>query len=259
MAWDGWPVGHRTMEERRSGAVRRVPWRSVIAGTVVLASVAWMAPGAGAAVSATRGIEGYGYELVSPPSTAGQDPAPTAIGESAEDVLFLSSGGFADVDNLLVLGHLYRAKRTAAGWVTASVGLPPTAAFPGGASISDWQANWWQVDRPLLLAGVDPPYDPDGTDSGNRLLAGTKGGDWNQVGPTMPAVGAAGSTGTVATATDLSGVLDSRTARLPLADGTVDTRSVGKQSLVVSRRRADGSLDLRQIARQGGGDDAPDV
>lgn len=247
---------HRTTSERGARTVHRVPRRFAIAGTVVLASIVWMVPGAKGAESARKGIPGYGYELVSPPSTAGQNPNPMAIGDSGEDALFRSGGGFADVGNLMPVGHAYRARRTPSGWVTESLGLPPAAEYPGGVSggtsVSDWQANWWQVDRPRLLAGAEPPYDPDATNNGGRYLVGTKGGDWNQISPATDAFADDGTYGAVATSEDLLGVLESRRTRPPLTDGTVDTRSAAKQSLLVSRRRADGTLDLRQIARQGG-------
>lgn len=256
MKQGGWRGRHRTGTERRAGRVRGVPWRSMIAGTVVLGSFVWVVPGASAGETARQGLPGYGYELVSPPSTAGQDPDPTVIGNSGEDVLFRSSGGFADVGNLLPVGHTYRAKRTPSGWVTESLGLPPASEFPGGVfggvALLDSQPGWWQADRPRLLANAETPYVAGGPDNGPRNLVGTKGGEWSQVSLAMDVTADNGSLGTLATAEDLSAVLESRKNRLPLTDGTVDTRGTDKQSLVVSRRRPDGTLERRQIARQGG-------
>lgn len=251
MAWDGWLVGHRTTVERRTGAVGRFPWRSVIVGAVAVTGLAWLAPGAGAVESARQGIPGYGYELVSPPSTAAQEPSVKAIGAFGEDVMFTSAGGFGDLTGLMPLGHFYRAKRTPSGWVTQSAGLPPIVDYPASAGISDWQANWWQVDRPLLMAGGEPRYVPDGPDNGNRTLIGAKDGEWNETNVPLPR-GIDGGSGGSATAGDLSVLLESRVDRFPMTDGTEDTRNTGKSSLIVSGRRDDGTLDVRQIARQGG-------
>lgn len=238
--------------ERSSAGVPRHARQALLVGAATLAGLAGVASSASGAGSATRGLEGYGYELVSPVSTAGQRPYPQVVADTGEDVIFRSSGGFADAGYVRVVGgHLYRSRRTASGWMTASLGLPPLAQVRGSA-VEDWQANWWQTDRPLLLAGGTPAFDPDSTDNGGRSLVGTKGGAWLPITPSLgTAVGSLSTT--LATADDLSRVVTADVYfRPPLADGTVDTRTAGHLSLKVNRRLADGTLDVRQLGRQAG-------
>lgn len=193
------------------------------------------------------------YELVSPPSTLGMKAEPVTMGPSGDDVIFRSTAAIADSNYSTPFGGpLYRARRTPSGWATESMGGPPMAELQGYGA-GDWQANWWQVDRPLQMVSAQPPFDPDSTDNGSRYLVGTKGGEWIQVTPAISPIDGYGEP-VIATTKDLSSVLLGTELRLPLTDGTVDTRTpgAGVNSLVVSRPLADGTLDRRQVARQGG-------
>ncbi len=196
----------------------------------------------------------WAYELVSPPSTLAQDAVALAIGDTGDAALFNSSGAFADVGLGMPLNNTYRASRTGSGWVTESlVGRQP-AAFEGFSAV-DWPASWWRVDRPVLMALGMPPYDPDNTDNGNRYMVGTKDREWNRISLTKGLSQGNDAELLVGTSDDMSGVLLRTQRRLPLTDGTTDTRNVvpvSRYSLVVSRRREDGTVDLRQVARKAG-------
>jgi hypothetical protein len=189
----------------------------------------------------------YAYELVSPESTAGQEPNSAAIGGTGEDVVLTSGGGFADLENLAPLGAVYRARRTENGWVTESLGGPPTAEYPGYYTDVDWQSDWWQHDRPLSLWTAQPNTE-FGT-SNKTLVMGYKHGQWDRVTPIL-GVNAA----RVATSADLSSVLvgSLQDAKLALTDGTTDTRTSGETFAVV-KRLPDGTFDVRQVARTSGG------
>jgi hypothetical protein len=196
----------------------------------------------------------WAYELVSPPSTLAQDATAVAIGDTGDAVLFNSAGAFADVGLGMPLSNTYRANRTAFGWVTESLTGPQPAAFEGFSRV-DWPVNWWQVDRPVLMAGGMPAYDPDSTDNGNRYMVGTKGGEWNRISLTKGLSQGNDAEDVAATSEDMAGVLLRTQRRLPMTDGTTDTRNVvplPRYSLVVSRRREDGTVDLRQVARKAG-------
>lgn len=217
--------------------------------TVVLASVILVGLGSVPvqAAPATDGLPGYGYELVSPASTAGQEVQPAAISETGDEVLFASGGGFVDVGNLQSLGTTYRASRTASGWDTRALGGPPASEFPTFTGINvDWTADWWQTDRPLTLWQARPV-----TAAADDLqpVVGIKDGPWHAV-----AAPGGNGTNTWGTATDLSGVvqLQRNAARPSLTDGTVDTRNTARFSLVTSARKSDGTLDVRQVAKQAG-------
>ena len=189
----------------------------------------------------------YAYELVSPASTAGQIPnfrASDPAGSS--DVLFKSVGGFADVGNLASFGTTYRATRATAGWKTEALGGPPAADFPNYGEI-DWPADWWRDAKPRTMWQARPAASPI-TDQ--QPLVGVKGGAWVPLAPSD-------AWEVQATDTNLDRVLLATSIvttgpRPPLSDGTIDTRQETKDSLTVASRRPDGSLDLRQVARQGG-------
>jgi hypothetical protein len=186
------------------------------------------------------------YELVSPPSTAGEPVLPSVVSPPGNDVLFSSVGGFADVENLMNLGALYRAHRTAGGWTTSAVGGPPAAEFPFFSTEFEWTTDWWKVDRPLTMWAVRPVADPS---EFQVQMVGRKGGPWHPVSPSLAAgLGAS----VVATSTDLSGVVFRGDTRLPMTDGTTDTRTGARASLTVSKRNADGTIELRQVAQQNG-------
>jgi hypothetical protein len=194
----------------------------------------------------------YAYELVSPPSTAGQEPILAAFGGTGEDVMFASGGGFADVENLVGFGTLYRSRRTEGGWVTAALGGPPAAEYPfyGGVD-GDWQEDWWRHDRPLSFWSATPSSAASGSGGGMRtMVAGYKHGPWHEVTPLL------GQNALVwATSADLSGVLVAARpdAKPALTDGTTDTRTSG-DTFAVIKRLPDGAFDVRQVGRTNGGE-----
>jgi hypothetical protein len=240
------PNGRRTGEPGLRPAIRR--------GLLGVAGLLLIGLGGGAPASAApaaEGLDGYGYELVSPVSTAGQEVVVRAIGDDGNDVLFLSSGGFADVDGLPGTGTMYRARRTPDGWKTAALGGPPASLLlsPPGMG-AEWEADWWRNDQPRTLWHGGPTRPDDSQDQ--QPFTGVKGGPWHAVAEPLPL------SEVWATSTDLSGVLlRTRFTKPTLTDGTVDTRTgsagvTGKYTLTASVRKADGTLDVRQVARQGG-------
>ncbi len=191
----------------------------------------------------------YAYELVSPESTAGQEPHAAGIGGTGEDVMFMSGGGFADVENLAPLGAVYRTRRTEGGWVTEALGGPPAAEYPGYYTDVDWQSDWWQQDRLLTLWTAQPNTEL-GTQN-KAIVMGYKHGQWDRVTPILGR-----SAARYATSADLSDVLvrSNPDAWLALTDGTTDTRTGANSfTLQVVKRMPDGTFDVRQVARTSGG------
>lgn len=229
----------------RASSLRAGAWR---ASLVLVGWGALSAGGASAAASpADSGLPGFGYELVSPSSTAGQEPFAAAVGPNGNDVMFGSGGGFADVDNLVSFGTMYRARRTEGEWVTAVLGAPPASEYPFFSGVdADWQEDWWRHERPFSLWSVVPK---SAAGDQRTMAAGYKHGPWQEVTPLL------GLNVTVAaTAADFSGVLVSALpdAKPALTDGTIDGRTSGATFAVI-KRKPDGSFDVRQVARQSGG------
>jgi hypothetical protein len=241
---------------RGRGVSSALRTRSVLAAGVGALALALVGGSAASAAPVTKGIPGWGYELVTPASTAGQESSVIVSSPSGDQVVLDGRGGFADVDSLATLGTPYRARRTPTGWQTATLGNPPPDLLLAASSGSmDVERGWWLKDAPRALY-VNLPTVPtrvDQTDT-QTVLVGSKGGPWNALAP--EAVGIA----VRATTRDLSSVLFTVTEKLALTDGTEDTRSLGtgRSSLILSKRNPDGTLDLRQIARQGGVSMFPD-
>lgn len=193
----------------------------------------------------------YAYELVSPQSTAGQEPDIAAISDAGEDVLFSSRGGFADIENLVSFGTVYRSRRTESGWTTETLGVPPAETYPfyGGDNV-DWQRDWWRQDRPLSLMTAVPKSAASVPGDRRTTVMGRKGGPWQEVTPLITV-----NVNIFATAADLSGVLlvARPDAKPALTDGTTDTRTAGDTFAVV-RGLSDGTFDVRQVARTNGGE-----
>lgn len=191
----------------------------------------------------------FAYELVSPPSTAGQEPYFKALSPSGEDMLIGSAGGFADLENLNAIATMYRAQRGAGGWTTEALGGPPAGEYPFYGVDVDWQEDWWQQDRPLSLWNATSEAAAS-VGGGRQYVAGYKHGPWQEVTPAL------GRNAEIwATSEDLSGVLvvaasgDSRPA---LTDGTTDTHAAHLATLAVIKRNPDGTFDVRQVAQSGG-------
>ncbi len=255
-----------TVDEKRRGEeapmrpIRRQDFalkaRSVLVAGVGALALVGLGASAASAAPVTKGIPGWGYELVTPASTTGQETSVIASSPSGDQVVLDSTGGFADVDSLATLGTPYRARRTPTGWQTATLGNPPAdllLAAPTGSM--DVERGWWLEDAPraLFMGYPTVPTRADQLDT-RAVFVGSKGGSWNAIVP--EAVG----TAVRATTRDLSSVLFTVTEKLALTDGTEDTRSLGsgRESLILSKRNPDGTLDLRQIARQGGVSMFPD-
>jgi hypothetical protein len=197
---------------------------------------------------AQRLPECYAYELVSPASTAGQIPGFRASDPAgSSDVLIRSVGGFADVGNLASFGTTYRATRAAAGWKTEALGEPPAADFPNYNSEIDWTADWWRDAKPRTMWQVRPA---GSLIKESQPVVGVKGGPWVPL--ALSDTWEVQATDTSLNRVLLASAINKTSPRPQLSDGTVDTREQSKDSLTVASRRPDGSLDLRQVARQGG-------
>lgn len=191
----------------------------------------------------------YAYELVSPPSTVGQDPSPSAISDSGNDVLINSAGGFADVENLNNIGTMYRAHRSEDGWATEALGGPPPAQYPFYGAEWDWQAGWWQHERPLSMWSVTT-QEAATVGGGRQYISGYKKGPWQEVTPQLGQNAA-----NYATSKDLTGVLVQSTgvdSRPVLTDGTTDTHTGSLATFAAVKRKPDGTFDVRQVAQVGG-------
>ncbi len=238
----------RSERRRKRTALRS----AMAAGVGALAFFGLGASGA-AAAPATNGIPGWGYELVSPVSTAGQESFPMSISPAGDDVVYASPGGFADVDALSNLGIPYRARRTPSGWQTATLGNPPVTALRGFTFGSvDYEAEWWLKDAPLvsIYGGATKPTIE--LDTPLTVFQGTKGGAW------QPLPFEAKDLILYGTSPDQSMLLlQSREALpVPLTDGSVDTRTYGASSttrgLLIVKRNPDGTFDYGQVAQQNG-------
>ncbi len=243
----------------RSRGSRMKRWRredrSVGISTVLAICATSLAVGVSSAPASlvTAGIPGYGYEMVSPASTAGQEPLAVSIGATGEDVMFNSGGGFVDVENLVSVGTMYRAHRTDDGWTTVALGGPPAVDYPSFSGIDvDWQPDWWRDAQPFSLWGATSVAEA-ASGAGFSVVRGYKGGPWDTVTPIL------GSSASVwATSSDLSAVLIAAgpASRLSLTDGTTDTRITTNplfNTLSVVSRTSDGTIDVRQVARTNDG------
>lgn len=232
-------------QEGRGGGVQVCFRRGSL--LIVTAAAVGVSSSPAAAAPPSSGIPGYGYELVSPPSTAGQEPLAEAIGGTGEDVMLASNGGFVDVDNLVSFGTVYRARRTESGWVTTALGGPPAAEYPFySGTDGDWQEDWWRQDRPQTLWSVVPK---SASGALRTIASGYKHGPWTEITPLL------GQDALIkATSADFSGVLVTArvSAKPTLTDGTTDARTTG-ETLAVIKRNPDGTFDVRQVARDNGG------
>ncbi len=78
--------------------------------------------------------EGRVYEMVSPLYKAGQGANLEAVAPDGETVEFASTGSFAGTLWNIEAGNHYLARRTPAGWSTATVGPPPVNGTPDFSS-----------------------------------------------------------------------------------------------------------------------------
>jgi hypothetical protein len=222
------------------------------------------APADGCANAAIRAQQGAlaqrlpncgAYELVSPPFTGGQSATVAAVGTAdGNRVMLQSVGGFAGVENLPDLGVLYATGRTGSGWTTSAI-APPAKDFPYIGShaaldfMRDGSRSLWFVNLKADEGSnrfTPIVREPDGT----FHVAGGTQDDQNGGFPVLP----------VATSGDLRTVVQHTFTRLPLTDGTVDSRSAEPRlrSLYASTRGADGQLSVRQVAYRNGATMFPD-
>ncbi len=237
------------------GLLSRLKLFSVLAAGIGALALVGLGSSAASAAPVTKGIPGWGYELVTPPSTGGQESSVYASSPSGDQVVMDSAGGFADVDSLSNLGATYRGRRTPTGWQTATLGNPPSdvllAAYSGNMDV---ERGWWLKDAPRTVFSGYPtvPTRPDVLDT-YAVFAGSKGGPWLAVAPETRAMVVR------ATTRDLSSFLISVREKFTLTDGSEETRNLTGtgETLLISRRNLDGTLDLRQVARDGAGSMLP--
>ncbi len=215
--------------------------RTMPLSAVVVAAVVVAAPAASAADSP---LPGYGYEMVTPLSTGGQRGDMAAITADGNRILVYSAGAFADTPSLPGTGIHYEANRESNGWKIHSI-APPASQFPwvGLQSTIDWTADF---SRTLWVPNTK---EDEGTYRFTPIVRQPDGA-FEAVGPATDTGGF--SSPVVGASTDLTKVVQATRGRPPLTDGTVDTRGTTRRSLIVSERRSDGSIDMRQVAYRAG-------
>lgn len=184
------------------------------------------------------------YEMVSPLDTQGQRAEPQAVSDDGTEVLYGSVGGFAGTPNLTALGISYLARRGDSGWGTLPL-APSATEFPylGFGRIVDWSADF---DRTLWMANTTA----DAGTSRFTPIVREADGTITQAGPTIDHLYAAGSL--IGASADLRSVLIQSQFRPALTDGTVDARLATRESLIVARQEADGTIGVRQVAYKDG-------
>lgn len=190
--------------------------------------------------------EGYAYEMVTPPFTSGQRALAEASTPDGDLVLFGSSGGFAGTPNLMQTGIQYLARRGESGWLTT-----PLAPLASDYPYLDWAGLRDQTDdlsRTLWTATAATDWGTQRITPLVRDLDGTV----RAVGPVIDETLSQLKLPLVGTSTDLSTVVIYARDRPALTDGTVDTRSSTRSSLVLSTLQPDGSLAVRQVAYRAG-------
>lgn len=190
--------------------------------------------------------EGYAYEMVTAPFTAGQRALMDASTPDGGLVLYGSSGGFAGTPNLMQTGIQYLARRGESGWQTTPL-APPATDYP----YLDWAGLRDQSDdlsRTLWTATAAADWGTQRITPVVRDLDGTV----RAVGPVIDETLSQLKTPLVGTSSDLSTVVIYARDRPALTDGTVDTRPTSRSSLILSTLRPDGSLAVRQVAYRAG-------
>ncbi len=235
-----------TRRVRRRGRDGRMPAGAVAGlGVALAAGLLALFPAASGAATVTKGIAGYGYELVSPVSTAGETPNADRIADTGDKTALYLPAGVGDIDNLMNVGAKYISRRTPTGWVTEALGGPPPSSWPIFFQEYDMVPNWWESERPTTLWTSQPATSPTGV---MQQLRGSKGGPWEE----MSTPYSTNDRDVISTSSDLRNFLFRNKGRFPLTDGTIDTRPITRLSLTVSRDNGDGTRELRQVGYSNG-------
>lgn len=213
-------------------------------GLTLLLGLLALTPGT---VSADALPEGYAYEMISPLHTQGQPVGAGPVRPDGDQLLLSSVGGFAGTPNSGQTSVNYLATRHDAGWETTPI-APPASDYAVEAVSGGLMDVTEDLRRTLWVANAVPDI---GTYRFTTYLRETDGGI-SAAGPVMDgALPSPGAT-VVGTSRDLGSVVLSGRSRPALTDGTEDTRATTRESLIVSTRGEDGTLEIRQVAYSGG-------
>ncbi len=190
--------------------------------------------------------EGYAYEMVTPPFTAGQRALPDAFSPDGDLVLYGSSGGFAGTPNLMQTGIQYLARRGESGWQTT-----PLAPFASDYPYLDWAGLRDQTDDLSRTFWTATAAADVGTQRVTPLVRDLDG-TVRAIGPVIDETTSQLKLPFVGTSSDLNSVVIYARDRPALTDGTVDTRPATRSSLMVSTLQPDGALAVRQVAYRAG-------
>ncbi len=184
----------------------------------------------------------FAYELVSPPFAGGAAAFASAGTADGTTAAVYSIADFGDAGSLGILGASYRTVRTDSGWKTSSLG--PAASFmpytPTGGPAIDYTRDG---SRSLYFGNLR-------ADEGTARMTPVvrePDGTFRPAGPTQN-----DSELPQGASADLSTVLQSTTTRIPLTDGTADTRDSARIGLYLSTRDENGHLAVRQVAHRNG-------
>lgn len=232
---------HYRLVAANGGGTRRGPDRTFVSGTAAEDSCPNADIRAQQGALAQRLPDCRAYEMVSPPFTSGQSVSVSAGSANGSDAMLSSVGGFADTEALPLLGGRYLAERSDSGWSTSATALPASAFPYSGTSTSvDWTR-----DGKRVLAFANLRAD-EGTTRYTPVVRDANG-TIQIAGPTQD-----DSQNPKGASEDLRTIVQSSTTRLPLTDGTIDTRLSSQQSLYVSRQEADGQISVSQLAHRAG-------
>lgn len=184
----------------------------------------------------------FAYEHVSPPFTGGANVSVSAGTADGDIASVYAVADFGDSGSLGILGAWYRAVRTDTGWTSTST-QPPASVMPytpGGNASIDYTRD---SSRSLFFGNLRAD---EGTGRMTPLV-GEADGTFRQAGPTQD-----DATRPVAASEDLSILVQRTGTRVPLTDGTVDSRTGSQMGLYLTTRDENGQLSTRQVAYRNG-------